>query len=548
MTVFERVSNTELREFFEPDTILDRTSYENKQNVLKKVYLILFIIYVVVGITSLVIVYFLRNWYIIRQRNFKLTFLNGIFAFISGFITLLVQIIKLPCSVSLYTSNVINPFYSAIFLSRSLRIVLLYRYNIFKVTEIRKKNKFKLRETFVEREPNNYLPRIYRKVDYIIYFVIAIPTIITFIITIILHLFNTDKCSWTWNANATEQLKSGLGVGKLFLVAQYFGWIYAITMLFMVYFLSKVKDSSKYGVKFECISTIILIVVITLINAYINTSIEPLRSKYFNIKSEVMTSIRGNQNLYNSKMDERINICHDKKVDICKFPSKLIILLYDYTKGGRVLFCLVTMYMIFSSIILPCIKCWNSKREKNKYFHEPTSSIQYFYKVLNSPPLIEELRNIAIKELSVENVLFWENYQILQKMVYRYQIEYKKAERVGNPRLVSQYDFEGYYQQQIQSYSVSSMDDYSYDPNMPVPNEIMPYYINFYHTFIDSLGPAAVNISGAAIKHIYSELCTYPTIGMFDNAKNDIVEMMFTSIFPILLRQNKQLRSGTFQY
>jgi len=166
--------------------------------------------------------------------------------------------------------------------------------------------------------------------------------------------------------------------------------------------------------------------------------------------------------------------------------------------------------------------------------------MQYFYKVLNSPPLVEELKSIAIKEFSVENVLFWENYQVLQKMVYRYQIELKKAERYGDYRLISLYDFEGYYQQQVQSFSVSSMDDYSYDPYHPVPREILPYYIIFYQTFINSLSPSAVNISGATIKRIYNELSTYPTVGIFDNAKNEIVEMMYSSIYPILLRNNRK--------
>jgi len=166
--------------------------------------------------------------------------------------------------------------------------------------------------------------------------------------------------------------------------------------------------------------------------------------------------------------------------------------------------------------------------------------MQYFYKVLNSPPLVEELKSIAIKEFSVENVLFWENYQVLQKMVYRYQIELKKAERIGNPMLISQYDFDNYYHQQIQSFSVSSMDDYSYDPYFPVPREILPYYQIFYDTFIDSLSPSAVNITGATIKRINNEINTYPTVGIFDFAKNEIVEMMYSSIYPILLRNNRK--------
>jgi uncharacterized membrane protein len=370
---------------------------------------------------------------------------------------------------------------------------------------------------------------ISKKVNYIIYAVITIPTAIVLIATIILQASNPGVCG-SKPGNATEHLKKGKQYSKLFIVAQVFGIITAFILLVMFFFLCKVQDTSKYGVKFECISTIVLIVLITICNFILNSQINSSREYH---------------GKYNSVLTEQ-NI---KVNDVSHYPMRLFTKMYNYTKGGRVLFCIISTYMILSSITLPCIKCWKSKLEQNKYFQEPTSSIQYFYKVLNSPHLLEELKSIAIKEFSVENILFWENYQVLQKMVYRYQVDLKKAEIIGNPRLVSQYDFEGYYQEQLQAYSVSSMDDYSYNPNMQVPREIMPYYINFYHTFIDSLSPASVNISGVSIKHIYSELCSYPTIGMFDNAKNEIVETMYSSIFPILLRQNrKHINSNTIHY
>jgi len=509
MSVFEKVNALEFQNFLDSK---DELPY------LKKAYMIIFIIYVVVGLSSLTAFWFLRNWYLIKQRNFTLTFMNGILAFISGIVGLIVQLFEFPCAISLYSSNVINPLCNSIFLSRSLRIVLLYHYNIFKVTSLKNKSKRKIRESYTgEIEPNIYLPKIYRKVNFIINAIIIVPTIIVLIATIILQIKSDGICSFFETGNATEKLK-GEKLSKLFVVAQVYGIITAVLLLIMFFFICRVKDTSKYGVKFECISTILLIVITTTFNYVLNVQINKAKE-------------------YHSK--------HDAS----NYPIRLLIIIYNYTKGGKVLFCIISFYMIICSITLPCIKCWKSKLEKNKYFQEPTSSIQYFYKVLNSPPLIEELKSIAIKEFSVENILFWENYQVLQKMVYRYQIEYKRAERIGNPRLVSQYDFEGYYQQQLQAYSVSSMDDYSYDPNMQVPREIMPYYINFYHTFIDSLSPASVNISGVSIKHIYNELCTYPTIGMFDNAKNEVVETMFTSIFPILLRQNrKHIRSNTIHY
>jgi len=42
------------------------------------------------------------------------------------------------------------------------------------------------------------------------------------------------------------------------------------------------------------------------------------------------------------------------------------------------------------------------------------------------------------------------------------------------------------------------------------------------------------------VKHIFNEICTYPTVGIYDTAKNEVVEMMYSSIYPILLRKNQK--------
>ncbi|ORY22613.1 hypothetical protein LY90DRAFT_515461 [Neocallimastix californiae] len=131
--LFERVTPLEFDQFLNPSDYEDiNAKHIKNQKIMKNVYLVIFIIYLIIGIISLAIFVKLKNWYIIKQRNFKLTFINGLFAFISGLVTLLVQIYTLPCGFTLYVSDVINPFYNAIFLSRSLRIVLLYKFNIFK--------------------------------------------------------------------------------------------------------------------------------------------------------------------------------------------------------------------------------------------------------------------------------------------------------------------------------------------------------------------------------------------------------------------------------
>lgn len=66
-------------------------------------------------------------------------------------------------------------------------------------------------------------------------------------------------------------------------------------------------------------------------------------------------------------------------------------------------------------------------------------------------------------------------------MIIRYQAEYQKAKEIGNIESLNQYDFEKYYFQQMQNYSEGSEDNCSCDPNMPIPNELRPYFTQFYN-------------------------------------------------------------------
>jgi len=69
-------------------------------------------------------------------------------------------------------------------------------------------------------------------------------------------------------------------------------------------------------------------------------------------------------------------------------------------------------------------------------------------------------------------------------------------------------------------------------------------YINL-NRFVDRNGPSAVNIFGKTIKKIYHEMCLFPTVSIFDDAKEEVVSMMYSSIFPILLKRNKKYMSNT---
>jgi len=621
-------------------------------------YTITFVIYNIICITALIMFYRLRDSYIIRQRNFKLTFAGGIITYIQTVISFLSVITtKVPCGISIYSTNVLNVIALQFFFSRSLRVILSYYFNIYKVTSLKKS---KVKESYYgEKEPNSYLPKIYKKIKLIIAIFIIIPTLIALVSEIVIQKkvenditafinnnpksqkmsngmckfsdFFTPKSSsgavvgmrggrevysnhtgydpysiqygkgrninqygiqydfqFDYNAryikenipqygqnntqlgnqnggqnstlidnsqnelngiqnsdsndnnniknnksNGEKRIKfrnrnettycydeenygddnsPNSNYGDYYDVVSGFGYYYIICSIVITIFMFNIKDANKYGVKFECLSTSILCLLINLFNKFITPY---------------------------ARNDENylwMNFCSDRKFEFFLY-------LFTVTNGAKLFFSITPMYILFASIILPLIHYRKSKTEKNKYFQEPLSSIQYFYKVLNTPALVNELRDIAIKEFSVENVLFWDNYQLLQKMVYRYQIEYAKAKAMNDEKYIAQYDFEGYYQQQLLSSSqqmASSMDSYSYDPNMAIPRQIMPYFTSFYYTFIHYEGPASVNLSGNTIAQIQNDISTYPTVGIFDNAKNEVVEMMYTSVFPILLKNNKR--------
>jgi len=485
------------------ESYLNETFIDNdKFKVEYIIYVILFILYNIIFIPSLVLFYKLRDSYIIRQRGNVLTFVGGIVTFIYGFIGFLPQIMKVPCPLNVYNVNVLNIVVMQFFFSRSLRVILTYRFNIYKVTSVGHKEQSEM--YYGEKEPNHYLPIIYKKVNKIIFYFILIPSVTVLAIVIIIHMNNYDTCRFNDVRDAMIGLKNNSD-GNYFIIIQTFGKIYMAFGIVTAIALIFVNDTSNYGVKFECLSTAIMITIFGPFNGILQSQA--------------------------TKTTDDPNEKH----------RRFFLDLFEKTKGGKMLFNIIAIYILFSSIILPLIHYWKSKSQRNKYFQSPVNSLQYFYKILNTPALVNELRDIAIKTFSVENVLFWENYQILQRMVYRYQKELHKAIEMGDETMVAQYDFDNYYQQQIKSnYATPSMDSYSYDPTLIVPKEIYPYFKSFYYTFIDSDAPACVNITGKTLKQIRNEFRTYPTVGMFDNAKNEIVEIMYSSLFPILLRNNKR--------
>ncbi|KAL6597633.1 hypothetical protein U3516DRAFT_564477, partial [Neocallimastix sp. 'constans'] len=521
---FTRVTKEEFDEYLNSGFINDKFKTE------RLVYFIIFIIFNIFALVSLVLFHNLRNSYIIRQRNYRLTFAFGIFTYISVIFSFIPQFMKVPCTISVFSANILNTVVNFLFLSRGLRVILFYHFNIFKVNTIKQRRLEGENRDIIE--PNCFFPKITRKINIIIAAFVITPTAIAVLAVIIIYIVEDmnqpEKCPMFIPEDAMLNLKKNKGK-ELYSIVVIYGVLYSILNFVSAVLLLYVKDTSKYGLKFECLSVSIMILVFNFLNIFLQN-----RCSTESFYNEIIKTNR--------------------------LPRRGYMTIFEKTKGGKILYTFVTIYMFFTSISLPIIRYALAKHKRDDYSDDPLSSINYFYRVLNTSSLVAELREIAIKEFSVENVLFWENYQLLRKMISRYQIEYNKAKEMGDEKIISQYDFENFFQQQQQHPSLSTVsgsetgnengtyslvEESSLDPRTPVPKEILPYYNSFYFMFIDFNGPAVVNLLGETVKHIVNEMCSTPTIGMYDAAKNEVVDMMFSSIYPILIEKNKNHISET---
>jgi len=478
------------------------------------IYLFLNIFCILYFLIPLIWICFYRNWYVIKQRNFTLTFIGGIATFINNFFNLITQVAKVPCAFSYYSATVFNFLMQLCFISRAIRLIFLYRLNVYKVTELSQDKFIQKSKNGQIVEPNIYYKSIYKMVDKkIVRTLIPALVLIYTVICVVFHLTtkNGTSCGLI-PVDINEKLK-GDGTSHynnmrvMFELPQITGSIFSVIniLIALKFTFSDIRDDQRFGIKFDCFSNSVISIIARVI---------------YTIMSYKFRKIVENNSFSENQ-------------GFLKF--------YAITKNGLIFFIFIGFYIHTTSIIIPLYKCIKAERMNKRYINEPTNTMEYFYKILNSPNLLEELKTIAIQEFSVENILFWENYCILRK----YAIRISKKQNCNTSFSNYKYDEinNSYYcLQDTYSHSSSSQDDANYNPSFPLVSQLKPYYNSFYNTFIDINGPASVNITGNTMRRIYHGFYTYPTVGIFDEAKDEVVESMYFSLFPILLQQNwKQL-------
>ncbi|OUM64917.1 hypothetical protein PIROE2DRAFT_8133, partial [Piromyces sp. E2] len=155
---------------------------------------------------------------LVFQRGFTLSFIGGIITYIYMIIGFLPQLTLVPCSLILYTANVLT--------------ALVYL----------------IRKSLKAEEPNNYLQKIHKRINSILAAFIIIPTVILLIVTIILNIKNKGACPPFEIQDALLNMKQNKS-GSVFKVVQIFGTFSMALGFVITILLCFVKDANNFGVK-----------------------------------------------------------------------------------------------------------------------------------------------------------------------------------------------------------------------------------------------------------------------------------------------------------
>jgi len=484
-----------------------------------------------------------RNWYVFKQRNFILTFIGGIANFICTFSNSSTNIMRMSCSYSYYSATVATFIMQICYIFRAFRLILLYKLNIFKVT-ILSEEKFTKKNVKLQ-EPNIYFKSMYKLVNNRL-IKVSIPLLVLFVSIISggFHLkanldhkeFGTicgtslvdinarinsemyGKCymdKLAKNATLVEGIdKKNVSTFSLmhnmFLIPEVLCVLFIIVCLVIasIFTFTEITDNQKFGFKFDCFSSAIISIIVGTFYFYFKFKMKDIISLHKDGKDNGFTTIHQ---------------------------------LYLRSKRGILFFVIIGLYIQLTSIIIPLIQCIKIERLNKKNVNDSMHSLEFFKKVLKQQSLVEELKSIAIQEFSVENILFWENYCILHKMVDRVVNRFNDVDIADKDiEYYPLFSLEDLMYTPSQSESVSSVvEDGSYNPNLPILPQLQPYFDTFYYTFIHEEGQSKVNLRASTVEKIDHELDNFPTVGVFDKAKNEIVEAMYFSIYPIFLQQNR---------
>jgi hypothetical protein len=323
--------------------------------------------------------------------------------------------------------------------------------------------------------------------------------------------------------------------------------VYIIMCLYYMYSLRKIKDNETFGIKFEVICSFIVSLIVMIITMIMNFTNSQFLTELTHSGSYlyIIQTITGH------------------------FTSAAIPLILCYSeerkfkKQSQILSSAEFSKLLYQKPVIDDLKiiAVNDFCVENILFWETFIKIKELtYQCLTNTGVFEE-RKTAIKEENIKSMNksltdLYSNSDHHHKYIDKKAFELDKSKPIKR-----HFEYDPYYTYVINSNKKNgnkNSDDYFYspkisnlnkgngknyftpddykmydiDPNIPLDSRLVPYYISFYKAFIDPYGPVTVNISSDIATNIFRNLFNNPTVGVFDEAKNDVITSMFLTLYP----------------
>jgi len=495
-----------------------------------------------------------RKNYIIKHRGMILTLPSAVASYISAMNLLLNEIAYSMefHNFYIYVNNILIVFIIMSACGRAIRLILLYNLNTFKsecILQIQDFNEHPLKTKISKVEVNTYM----KAVDNMVKrktgkWLLIISFVITIIITALMEYIKSFKSS-----NYDIVKFAEFAPINIFLI------LFTFLSVYFIYALRKIKDNETFGIKFEvhCSFIVSFIVFIFSIVMYHPKIDVPWLIEYTHSGSYLYIMQTSIGHFISATVPLILSYIEEKK----------------FKKQSKILSSAEFSKLLYQKSVIDDLKviAINDFCVENILFWESYIKIKELtYQCLTNTGIFEEDK-FTIKEENIKAINkglndLYSNSQRTRKYVDKKIIQMERAKKpyhqnhyefdfyrknnnnnnnnnnnINNTNNSFQKNEDSFYTPRITSptnqtnknyFTPDDYKNYDIDPNIPLDSRLVPYYISFYKAFIDPYGPVNVNISSDIAASIFKNLFNNPTVGVFDEAKNDVITSMFLTLYP----------------
>ncbi|KAJ3047685.1 hypothetical protein HK097_011299 [Rhizophlyctis rosea] len=189
-----------------------------------------------------------------------------------------------------------------------------------------------------------------------------------------------------------------------------------------------------------------------------------------------------------------------------------------------------------SSVIMPIVQSFRDDRDRDQNVNLDRSS---FDRVLRTPSLLEEFKQLAIADFCVESVLFLESYNallhLLPPLMRPTTLTYVTLHPNSTTNTITPLPLSRSTSGTSTPFHPTTTSQIPISlspPTQSVPPSMIPFYLQFYSTFIQQGSPLEVNIPDKCrrkVGYMIEKGCF--EVGMFGECEGEVRENLFRNTF-----------------